>query len=435
MSRQHTVDSRKGYKLTEIGEIPEDWEMSELGKYIDVYSGFAFKTRDFLSDKSIGIPIIKIGNLQGGSVVIDEKTSYVLPNFYDKLPKFQLHYSDVLIALSGATTGKVAVINKNIGKALANQRIGKFKVLHSEKIDRKFFYYFSQSTIFNKSMLRNIGRSAQGNLSPEQIKKLPITLPPLPEQRMIAKILSTADETIQQTSEIIAKTQELKKGLMQELLTKGIGHTRFKKTEVDEIPEEWEVVKLGDITHEIYYGITARATDKESPLKMLRTTDIKNYSTDWEKLPYCEITEKRNNIGKYFLEKDDLIIARAGTTGVSILVDRSLNNMVFGSYLIKAKLKAFVHSKFIHYFLQSNFYWNHILSTQAGSTMKNINLPILKSLRLPLPPLPEQKKIAEILSCVDEKIELERKKKAELEELKKGLMQDLLTGRVRVISR
>jgi len=200
----------------------------------------------------------------------------------------------------------------------------------------------------------------------------------------------------------------------------------FKEMEIGKVPKEWEVVRLGDICDEIYYGITAKTTEKNTGIKMLRTTDIKNYSSDWNNLPFCEITEKRSNLDKYFLKRGDLIVARAGTVGVSVLVERDFNDTVFGSYLIKIRPKSKVNSEFLHYFFQSHTYWKHLLAAQ-GSTLKNINLPLLKSLKLPLPPLPEQQKIAEILSTVDSAIEKVNQAIARTERLKKGLMQELLT--------
>jgi len=207
----------------------------------------------------------------------------------------------------------------------------------------------------------------------------------------------------------------------------------FKDTEIGRIPKEWKVVRLGDkeITEELFYGITAKAVDKDTGIKMLRTTDIKDYSVDWETLPFCEITERRNDLSKYLLRKGELIVARAGTVGVSILVDRNFDNVIFGSYLIKVKLKPSVDPKFVHYFFQSPLYWKHLRKAQ-GSTLKNINLPLLESLKIPLPPLPEQRKIAEILSTVDEKLGLERKRKEKLKHIRKGLMNDLLTGKRRI---
>ena len=203
--------------------------------------------------------------------------------------------------------------------------------------------------------------------------------------------------------------------------------TKFKETPIGKMPKDWEVVRLGEIARDLYYGITAKATKEETKLRMLRTTDIKNYSTNWDALPFCEITEKRKKLDKFFLRKDDLIIARAGTIGVSLLVDKKLADVIFGSYLIKVRLKNDIYPKFMHYFFQSHLYWRHINASQAGSTLKNINLPILKSLKIPLPPLPEQRKIAEVLSTVDQAIQKVDEIIAKTERLKKGLMQELLT--------
>jgi len=201
----------------------------------------------------------------------------------------------------------------------------------------------------------------------------------------------------------------------------------FKDLPIGRVPKDWVITRLENIIEDIYYGITAKAVEYKTNLKMLRTTDIKNYKVDWESLPFCEITDKRTKIDKYLLRKNDLVIARAGTIGISILVEKDFNNVIFGSYLIKIKLKQNVFPKFIHYFLQSNFYWNQINKYQAGSTLKNISLPILKSLILPIPPLSEQEKITEILSTVDSATEKLNEEISKIEQLKKGLMQELLT--------
>jgi type I restriction enzyme S subunit len=210
--------------------------------------------------------------------------------------------------------------------------------------------------------------------------------------------------------------------------------TEFQETEIGKIPKDWKVTKLGEITLEMYYGLTAKAVDYPTELKMLRTTDIKNYNVSWEDLPYCEITDNRKfNIQKYLLQKDDIIISRAGTAGVSVLVEKDFENVIFGSYLIKVRLnKSLVFPKFIHYYFQSRYYWKQILPKQAGSTLKNISLPTLRRIVTPLPPFEEQKRITDILSTVDKTLEDVDKTIARLERLKKALMGELLAGRIRV---
>jgi type I restriction enzyme S subunit len=210
--------------------------------------------------------------------------------------------------------------------------------------------------------------------------------------------------------------------------------TEFQETDIGKIPKDWKVTKLGEITLEMYYGLTAKAVDYPTELKMLRTTDIKDYNVFWENLPYCEITDNRKfNIQKYLLRRDDIIISRAGTAGVSVLVEKDFENVIFGSYLIKVRLNtSLAFPKFIHYYFQSRYYWKQILPQQAGSTLKNISLPTLRRIVTPLPPFEEQKRITGILSTVDKTLEDVDKTISRLERLKKALMGELLSGRIRV---
>ena len=204
--------------------------------------------------------------------------------------------------------------------------------------------------------------------------------------------------------------------------------TNFQTTPMGKIPKDWQTMKLGDkeVSDDIFYGITAKATQIKSGLKMLRTTDIKDYSVNWHTLPYCEVTERRDNIEKYLLKRGEIVIARAGTVGVSVLVEEDFNDIVYGSYLIKVKLTEKMLPKFVHYYLQSDIYGRHISKAQ-GSTLKNINLPLLRSLDVPVPPYEEQEAIVGVLGVVDCAIEFADRIIAKTERLKRGLMQQLLT--------
>ncbi|WP_298277847.1 restriction endonuclease subunit S [Ferroplasma sp.] len=201
----------------------------------------------------------------------------------------------------------------------------------------------------------------------------------------------------------------------------------YKETELGEIPTEWALENLGSVLESIFYGITAKSTKEGTDIKFLRTTDIKDFNFTPTDLPFCIITERRTNLSKYLLKKGDIIVARAGTVGISVLVKEDLNNIIFGSYLIKLIFKRRrVDPNFIHYFFQSRFYWNKIYSAQ-GSTIKNINIPFIKSIIIPVPKLREQQKIAKILSDTDNLISSLDDLIAKKENIKKGLLQELLT--------
>ena len=201
----------------------------------------------------------------------------------------------------------------------------------------------------------------------------------------------------------------------------------YKMTDIGEIPEGWKIDKVSNLKESMYYGITAKSTEQSSHLRFLRTTDISNFNFDPNDLHYCEITGTKPDLSKYYLKQGDIIVARAGTVGVSVLVKRDLPNTIFGSYLIKIAFnKDLIYANFVHYYFQSDIYWNKLRAAQ-GSTIKNISLPFLKALLIPVPPLQEQQKIAEVLSTADETIQKVNEEITLTEKLKKGLMQTLLT--------
>jgi type I restriction enzyme S subunit len=257
-----------------------------------------------------------------------------------------------------------------------------------------------------------------------------IPVPPLPEQQKIAEILSTVDDAIQKSDKIIQKTQLLKNGLLHHLLTRGIGHGKFKQTEIGEIPEEWEVRTVSDLCEKPEYGYTQSATEKPIGPKFLRITDIQDGGVNWDEVPYCECPDSL--IKKYLLQPGDILFARTGaTTGKSYLISECPRS-VFASYLIRVRTKEGIIPNFLFYFFNSSFYWKQVKQNMVGSTQGGMNASLLSRLRVQVPPLVEQQKIAEILSTVDKKIETETERKERLQKIKTGLMNDLLTGKRRV---
>lgn len=193
----------------------------------------------------------------------------------------------------------------------------------------------------------------------------------------------------------------------------------------DKLPRSWEEKKLEEITSKPQYGYTASASfDKIGP-KLLRITDITDGKIDWKNVPYCSCDEKE--FKKYQLKKDDLLFARTGSTGSSILIKDIPEPSVFASYLIRLKIKGKIEPDYLNHFFQSWYYWKQIESLKVGAVQSGINASVLSSLKVPVPPLVEQHGIVEVLGCVDECIRLTDEVIGAAEELKRGLMQRLLT--------
>ena len=279
-----------------------------------------------------------------------------------------------------------------------------------------------------------------------EYSKINILIPPLPEQRKIAEILETVDNAIEKTDAIIEKYKRIKQGLMQDLLTRGIAESdelgvmsyelrdekkhRFKDSPLGRIPEEWEVVELGEVV-ESFAGGTPNRENKEffsGSIKWLKSGEInRKYIYDTEE----KITMKGFKFSSTkWIERNTVVIALYGATAgqVGIVKDKmTMNQAVLALNTFKNKLNY----EYIYYYLSA--YVPKILSQLQGSGQPNLSKKIIDTIQIPLPPLPEQKRIASILSQIDEVIEKEQKYKEKLERIKKGLMEDLLTGKVRVL--
>jgi type I restriction enzyme S subunit len=434
------------FQETEIGKIPKNWKVVRLKEIaLEIKSGFASGKRDDVN----GVVHLRMFNIGlDGILTFDEVVKVPKPEDWKQ---YLLEYGDILLVNTSGSEehiGKVAFFEKSDMKCTYSNHLTRIRINRS-LTDPKWIYFVLYYLWYKGYFRTFIHQQAGGqrNIPLKTIENIPVILPPYNEVKSLVKILTSLQFTSKKVNEAINKLTALKKALMRELLTgrirvneengKLVFHreTEFQETKIGKISKDWKVVKLEELAVEMYYGLTAKAVDQPTGLRMLRTTDIKDYKVDWNSLPYCEITDTRSyNLQKYLLRKNDLIVSRAGTAGLSVLVERDFENVIFGSYLIKVRLsETQAYPKYVHYFMQSELYWDQVLPKQAGSTLKNISLPILRNIIVPLPPINEQKEIAKIISLVDRVIELQHEERARLDHLKRGLMDLLLTGRVRVL--
>jgi type I restriction enzyme S subunit len=218
---------------------------------------------------------------------------------------------------------------------------------------------------------------------------------------------------------------------MKKLFTEGLYGEEPKETEIGIIPKSWEVLRLGEIG-KLEYGYTASSKEKNTGIKYLRITDIKDDgSILWNDVPYCDINDDR--FGKYQLKNGDILFARIGaTTGKTCFIENPPKS-IFASYLIRLRMiKSEIYDKFVYYYTQTSLYWNQLKANKEGKLKKGISANILKSFLIPLPPLEEQKQIAHILSIVDKKIKIEQRKKIVLKELFKTMLYKLMKGELRL---
>jgi len=430
---------KKEFKETPIGRIPEEWEVVRLGNICEFKRGFSYRSDQIVKNVVTKIRFITINDLEkeGGLKLTAEKI--YLKEKIDVDSTFFLNEGDVLIANTDMSKGFI------IGAPLLIENTKSERLVYSMDLTKLIF---DKSAIFSKFLFhllkygtirRKMKTFAQGtnvlHLNHDLVKSLKIPLPPLPEQRKIAEILSTVDEAIQRVDEAIARTERLKRGLMQELLTKGIGHERFKfsKELGCEIPEEWEVVRLEYASVEITDG--SHYSPKEDRNGDYRIATVANIKGDGIDIDSCKKISKEDY---YTLVKNgckpqlgDVLFSKDGTVGLSFSFKQNEDLVLLSSIAI-IRPKENLDSDYCAYVLKSPFVFRQIVGSKRGTGLRRIILRDIKRIRIPLPPLLEQRKIAEILSTVDKKLELEMKRKGKFERVKKGLMNNLLTGRNRV---
>jgi type I restriction enzyme S subunit len=281
--------------------------------------------------------------------------------------------------------------------------------------------------------------SSAGNVMPrtswKAMAEFIFVKPPLSEQQKIAKILTSVDEVIEKTQAQIDKLKDLKIGMMQELLTNGIGHTEFKDSPVGRIPAEWEVVKFDDVATSITCGVAAKPVyvEAENGVPFLSAQNVSNGNVLLTKYKHIspEFHKKLTKNTKPY--KGDILYSRVGANyGEAAVIEFDWEFSVYVS-LTLIKLSEHCENYFIKYLLNSAHGKGQAQNgVFAGGGVPNLNVAVVKAFYIALPPLEEQIKISKVILSIDRKLEAVTRKLSTLKNNKKALMQDLLTGKVRV---
>ncbi len=392
------------FKETPIGKIPKDWKISKLDNIV--------------TECKTGIPVKQQDRVQGpypyfgANGIIDYVKDYIFDGEY------------IIVAQDGS----IGAIHYFNGKFWANNHVWVIKTKSS--VFPKFSYY-----VFKRLDWRRLATgSTRPKITQQSLLRVHIPLPPITEQQKIAEILSTVDEAIQKTNEIIEKTKRLKKGLMQELLTKGIGHKEFEDTEIGRIPKEWEVVRLRDVILEAKPGFACGKRDKNGVIQLrMDSIDTEGWINP---KAYVKVPPPKN-VKEYFLRPGDILFNNTNSIdliGKTAIFRGEFSQCVYSNHLTRIRVNpAKVIPEWILYILIRKW-WLRVFKAichphvhQAG-----INKGDLLNLKIPLAPLTEQNKIVEMILTVDRKLRIEIKRKEKLERIKKGLMDLLLTGKIRV---
>ncbi|MCG3707811.1 restriction endonuclease subunit S [Aliarcobacter butzleri] len=409
-----------------MSNLPKGWEEVLVENVFDNIGGTSLEK--FVNENG-KYKFISIGNYSKSGKYIDNSQRI---DINEKSANKILNKNDLVMVLNDKTsTGDIigsSILIEESDKYIYNQRSE--RLICKNNIYPKFAWQLLNSKYFRKKIVSLSQGGTQIYINFPVIKKINFYLPPLEEQKKIADILSTVDKKIAFVEENINATEELKKGLMQKLLTEGIGHTEFKDSELGRLPESWEIDKLENLTTKIGDGL--HGTPKyveQSDYYFINGNNLNGESIEINKNTKC-VNEEEYIKNKKILDNTTILLSINGTVGS--LAYYNNENVMLGKSVAYMNVNSKILKQFLFYLLKSSKILEYFILELTGTTIKNLSLKTIRNTRIPLPQLEEQKQIAEILLIVDKKLESLKEKKQSFEELKKGLMQKLLTGEVRV---
>ena len=406
------------YKDTKIGRITKDWKVVKMKEVVSFSQGTQISNSNLFRE-NVENKLYRY--LYISDFFTDRKIFYTT----EKRTNYLVLESDLVIVNTGNTTGKLLTGKTGI---LCNNA---FKItLNNESLSQLYTKQYLDSHFYKKQIANILNSGGQPHLGHKNMGMVWIPVPPLPEQQKIAAILSKVDEQISTTDKIIEKSKELKKGLMQKLFSEGIGHTEFKDTKIGRIPKDWETLKINQVA-DCYGGTTPSTVVEEywnGNILWATPSDITKNKSEYLLDTNRKITEQgRASKNLRFVKKNGLLMTSRASIG---FLNISNGDVVTNQGFINIECKDNFHYKFFYYWVLDNR--KKLLSLSQGSTFLELNRKTFAKINIPVPPLPEQQKIADLLSEADAKIEKEQTQKSQLETLKKGLMQQLLTGKKRV---
>lgn len=404
-------------------KVPEGWRKATLGGVAEIIMGQSPKSSD-TNDVGIGMPFLQ-GNAEFGF-------RHPTPVRWIEHPLKMAKAGDILFSVR-APVGEMNIAETDtcIGRGLSAVR--------AKLADQSFL--FSALYHYRDAVRRHAQGSTFEAINGKELRDLEILLPPLPEQRRIAEILSGVDNAIAATQAVIEQTNTVKQSVLSHLLTRGIGHTRFKQSEIGEIPEGWEVLRLesllANVNTPMRSGPFGSALKKEElvasgiPFLGIDNVHAERFVQEYKRF----VTKSKfEELRRFSVRPRDVMITIMGTVGRCCVVPKSVGLALSSKHVWTM---TFDQSRCFPELIcwQLNYApWalKEFVRSMQGGVMGAINSSVLRELRLPVPPLEEQGHIFGMWLSFQEALTAEHEKLDRLTSLKFILISDLLTGRKRV---
>jgi type I restriction enzyme S subunit len=331
-----------------------------------------------------------------------------------------------------------------VGNESENRKIGSTEwiaVLPGENVDRDFLYFLEWSAYvmpIAKTLVSGSTPSRQ-RVDPKSFYSLRVPLPPLPEQKKIAHILSTVQRAIEAQERIIQTTTELKKALMHKLFTEGLRNEPQKQTEIGPVPESWEVVDLGEAMHLFAgYAFKSKESVPESNTQLLRMGNLYQNSLDLDRKPIFYPDSFAEDHSRFVLKEGDMVMSLTGTSGkedygFTVQIPRTEKTLLLNQRVARIEIiDDRLQKDFAHHLLLSRKFLDFLYPTAKGMKQANLSTNAMKKLKVVLPDAEEQAEIATCFKSLEQKVVVAGHKVAALQDLFRTLLHELMTAKIRV---
>lgn len=431
-----------------MAELPQNWIECELGKVIILKNGFAFKSVDY---SDLGIDLIRISDIQNNTIDLNSTVKIPVEKVEES---FYIEQGDLLIAMSGATTGKMGVYNHS-KKSLQNQRVGNFKIIDKNKLYDKYRNYYLRH--IRKDIEVAAYGGAQPNISGEKIEKFQIKLPPLNEQKRIVekldKMIRIVDDVNARLNKIPTALKRARQSILNQAITGELTKDWRKKNayssakelisklEIEKnniyakeceiaksnetkkpqkpkyfriannvldinIPNQWSFINLSQTIYDFKYGTSTKSDYSYKGIPVIRIPNISNMKLSFDDLKYLNLSDidSSNKI-----KKDDILIVRSNGSrdlvGKNALVKELDKEYAFASYLIRMR-PLINNPEYLILLLNTDAIKEQFFSKAKSSAgINNINTEELATTIIPLPPLEEQAEIVRRVKLTFEKLD------------------------------
>ncbi|MFQ2861019.1 restriction endonuclease subunit S [Aeromonas caviae] len=415
-----------GYKQTEVGVIPEDWSTELLGNLAEkVMVGIASAATHAYC--RVGIPLIRNQNIKPNKLDADDLL-FINETYESSFKGKRLKAGDLLTARTGYP-GTTCIVPPEFENA---QSFTTLITRPTNKINSLFLSIFMNSDVGIDFFDKNQIGGGQKNINAATLKNFIVAFPDSKEQTAIANVLSDSDALIDALEQLIAKKQAIKSATMQQLLT---GRTRlpafalrpdgtpkgYKPSELGEIPEDWEVVSLGDASQFINGRAYALHEWESSGVPVIRLQNLTGRGDEYY-YSNLQLPERQ------YCDFGDLLFMWSATFGPVIWKG---SKAIYHYHIWKIECKSGNNKAFLFYLL-GDMTERLKNSSSSGGTMLHVTKDKMESTKSIFPSIEEQTAIATILSDMDNELQALTQKLEKAHALKQGMMQQLLTGKIRL---